>query len=115
LIASEAGSATEHADVLFELLRLREGTFTFTEAEGGAQVDAGESVAVAPVLEEAGQRLEAWREIEAVVPSSAVAVGLVDELRGARVTLTADRWRAVVAVAAGRTVGDVAGRLGVGE
>ena len=116
LVASASGRApagdSAHADVLFELLRLEGGTFVFTE--GDPESD-GEPEAILPVLEEATERLDAWRTIAAVVPSMAVSTGLSAELHAPTVTLTADRWRAIVAVASARTVGDVARRLGLGE
>jgi hypothetical protein len=112
LASASAGRATAPVDVLFELLRLPEGTFVF--ADGIPTVD-GPPVPVAPVLEEAGRRLESWREIEAVVPSLDVRVQLVPELSGADVVVTAERWRALVAVAEGGVVGVVAETLGLGE
>ena len=112
LVASEAGQAVDPTDVFFELLRLDGGTFIFTEAELD---DRGSSEPIQPVLEQATERLEAWRAIAAVVPSMAVTTALSPDLRGPSVTLSAERWRAIVAVSSARTVADVAYQLALGE
>ncbi len=76
MVGADGTRGTEPADVVFELLRLADGTFSFgsvTPPTGGTPVD------VEPVLEEAQSRLAEWREIERVVPSMAAWLSLADE------------------------------------
>jgi hypothetical protein len=112
LVASQAGTASDPVDVLFELLRLEQGTFIFKEGEADASLHPEP---IAPVLDKATERLAAWRIIAAVVPSLSVGTGLSAELPVPSVMLTAERWRALVAVAAAKTVGDIASRMGLNE
>jgi hypothetical protein len=112
LVASQAGTASDPVDVLFELLRLDRGTFVFKEGEADASL---RPEPIGPVLDKASERLEAWRIIATVVPSLSVSTGLNNELPIPSVMITSERWRAIVAVAAARTVADVATRLGLNE
>ena len=112
VVAAEAGSARVPVDVLFRLLRVDSGSFTF---DPNADVPAGKAHELEPLLAEAEARLAEWQLIEAVVPSLAAQVDLVDELPAAKVSVTAAQWRVLRAVAAGRTVDDVARLLHVDE
>ena len=112
LVGSEVGGAVDHTDAVFKLLRLAGGTFTFTEGTPGT---IGEPEAVAPVLVRAQARLETWLEIEAVVPSMQALVTLAPALPGAEVTIDADRWQALVAIAGGNAVTVVAQRMELGS
>jgi hypothetical protein len=113
LVGTAVGNAPTFVDALFDLLRLKTGSFSF-EADATAP-NASTPEPIAPVLEEAQGRLEQWREIEAVVPSMASAVRLVAEVGRERVSLRDGQWRVVVAVAGHRTVGEVLAALGLGE
>ncbi len=113
--ASKLGDDAGIDDVMLELLRYGSGNFSFQVDEAvpaGAEVDSAE---VDAVLAGATARLEEWHEIEAVVPSLEHALTPVAELSGAEVTIKADEWEFLVAVGDSRTVGEVAGRLGLGE
>jgi hypothetical protein len=112
IVAAEAGSARVPADVLFRLLRVDTGSFTF---DPNADVPTGKPVALAPVLTEAQARLAEWQLIEAVVPSMAAPVDLAEELPSPKTTVTAGQWRVLRAVAAGATVDDVARALELDE
>ena len=113
VIAADVGRADSFVDAVFELLRLTSGKFSF-DADNAPE-NAGDPVDVEPLLLEAQSRLEAWREIEAVVPSMDHGVVLVTDLSDPHVTLASDQWRMVVAVAGAACVHEVADHLGLGE
>ncbi len=105
---SAAPRAEEPADVVFELLRLEDGSFSFEEGEvsdegWGADVDDTIAAAEALVVE--------WAEIEAVVPSMEAWVSLAAELGLDETIVSADQWRSVVAVGGGGNVHDLAAAL----
>jgi hypothetical protein len=111
--AEMAGHAEAH-DVVFELLRLAEGKFSF-EA-GSAPADLMAPQEVAEVLAAARTRLTEWRDIERVVPSLQSIVTLDPDAGGEPVLhITADDWKVVAAIGAGGPVKQVADRLGLAE
>ncbi|MBV9041000.1 MAG: DUF4388 domain-containing protein [Acidimicrobiia bacterium] len=112
VVGAESGSAHGPVDVLFELLRVDTGSFTF---DPKAKVPAGKPHDLEPLLAEAQARLSEWALIEAVVPSLATAVDLADQLPASKVTVTASQWRVLRAVAGGATVADVARLLEADE
>lgn len=111
--ASNVGSGGEPVDVVFELLRFRDGAFCFdagvTTSKGGAPVD------VEPLLFSAEGLLTEWREIEAVVPSLEAWLTLVPELPEPVVSIAANQWRLLVVVGGGSTVDALAKTLSLGE
>src|SRR4051812_45500780 len=116
IIASEASGAPladGASEVVFELLRFKEGDFVFDAdslaSDGGAPVD------VEPTLDAAEAMLDEWKSIEAVVPSLAGWVSLSDELPTDEVTLGRDRWAEIVAIGGGITVGGLGDALQLGE
>jgi len=112
MVGADGTRGTEPADVVFELLRLADGTFSFgsvTPPTGGTPVD------VEPVLEEAQSRLVEWREIERVVPSMAAWLSLAEEPPGAHISIRGDQWRLVATVGSGCSVDNAIVRLGLGE
>jgi hypothetical protein len=112
VVGAQAGSTRAPVDVLFQLLRVEAGSFTF---DPHADVPDGKPSDLEPLLAEARARLAEWQEIEAVVPSLAAGVELVDELPSPKVTLSAAQWRVLRAVAGGGTVDDVARALDLDE
>jgi len=100
-------------EVMFGLLRLKTGSFTF-EDEAKAESESP-AEAMDQVLAEAESMLAEWREIESVVPSMEVWVGLCHELSGPDVMVDADRWRGIAAVGSGSAVVGLARRLGLRE
>ncbi len=116
IVASEASRAP-HAqgatDVLFELLRFKEGEFVFDDDDSAA--DAGEPVDVEDTLGASEAMLEEWKSIEAVVPSLDGWVSLRSELPSDEVTIDNERWSRIVAVGGGTTVGRLGEALGLGE
>jgi hypothetical protein len=116
IVAGEATRAP-HADgpveVVFEMLRFPDGDFVFDSDVKSAS--PGSPAEVEKVLGEAEALLEEWTAIEKVVPSLESWVALADELPGDEVTLDRERWRLLVAVGGGATVGQVGDRLQMGE
>jgi hypothetical protein len=111
--ADRAVEGTPTDEVVFELLRFDSGSFAFDaddRATGGGRAEGVEDT-----LRRATSLLNEWSELEAVVPSLAHHVNLAGDLSADEVTIDADRWRSVVAVAAGRTVGELASELGLTE
>lgn len=100
-------------EVVFEMLRFGRGSFSFAIDEP-APHDA-EPTEIEGTLRRATQLLEEWRELEAIVPSLSHRVAMAPELTVEQVTVDADRWKALVAIASGRSVGELAEALGVGE
>ena len=116
IIASEASGAPladGAGEVVFELLRFKEGDFVFDAdslaSDGGAPADVEET------LEAAESMLEEWKSIEAVVPSLDGWVSLNAELPDDEVTLDRDRWGEIVAIGGGTTVGGLGDLLHLGE
>lgn len=113
VVQADVPRAATPVDAVFELLRLSSGTFAF-EA-GTAAPSPGEPRAVDALLSEAKGRLDVWKSIEAVVPSTRCLVGLTPELGSDSVTVTRGQWRQLVSVAGGGDVHGVMERLGLGE
>ncbi len=111
--ADRAIDGTPTDEVIFELLRFGSGSFAFdgddkpTQATDPEEVDA--------VLRRANSLLSEWSELETVVPSLEHEVNLSNDLSVDEVTINADRWRSLVAVASGRTVGELATSLRLTE
>lgn len=116
IVGGEATGAP-HADsadeVLFELLRFKDGDFIF-DADADVQIKHSPAD-VEPTLDAAEKMLDEWRSIEAVVPSLDHFVALVPELTGDEVVISADRWKTIVAVAGGTSVGRLGDELELGE
>jgi hypothetical protein len=100
-------------DVVFELLRYRDGSFTFESDKAAPYPEPASDVE--PLLIEAEQQLAEWRDIEAVVPSLDHWVMLVSDLPRPDVVVDAERWRAIVAVGSGNAVRRVGESLSMGE
>ena len=113
VVAADVPRAVTPVDAVFELLRLTTGSFSFEDDAVGPP--PGAPLAVDALLGEAQGRLEAWRAIEAVVPSMACVVALAPELAQDSVTVSRRQWKDLVAVAAGGDVNGVMVRLGQGE
>jgi Domain of unknown function (DUF4388) len=111
--AERAVDGTPTDEVVFELLRFGSGSFAFDSDDRGP--DGATSEGVDELLRRAGSLLSEWTELEAVVPSLEHQVTLAADLSADEVTIDADRWRSVVAVASGRTVGELASELGLSE
>jgi hypothetical protein len=97
--------AADHAAVLFQLLRFREGSFVFDQGVG--KTDAGEALDAEPIIDEAMRLLDEWTEIEKIVPSLRHRIDLQVELSRSDVVIDQACWRAVAAIGGGATVGDL--------
>ena len=111
--AERAVDGTPTDEVVFELLRFRSGAFAFDGDDAPNAV--GEPEDVESLLRRANALLSEWSELESVVPSLAHEVTLASDLSVDEVTIDAERWRSLVAVASGRTVGELAKTLGLTE
>ncbi len=111
--ADRAVDGTPTDEVVFELLRFDSGTFAFDADDNAPR--PGRADGVEDILRRATSLLGEWNELEAVVPSLAHHVTLAPDLSADEVTIDADRWKTVVAVASGRTVGELAKDLGLTE
>jgi hypothetical protein len=109
-VARHAGDAVE---VVFELLRFGDGRFVFDAGVSASEPSA--PVEVETVIEEAEKIFEEWKGIEAVVPSLDAWVGLAPELGSDEVTVSGERWKLLVAIGAGTTVGQLGNLLELGE
>jgi hypothetical protein len=116
VVGSEASGALPDAgavDVLFELLRYADGSFTF---ESGTTIpDPSPSRKVEPLLIDAERQLAEWREIESVVPSMEAWISLVADLQGDDILIAADRWKTIVAIGSGTSVTGLGHTLKLGE
>ncbi len=115
LVGAEAnhtpnGDATE--DVMFELLRFKNGTFTFT-SEAVTSTESARDLT--SVLTAAETRLKDWRSIESVVPSLSHVVTPVPELPAEEVTISRAEWSVLNVIAAGCPASLVCEELGLGE
>ncbi|MBW3669148.1 MAG: DUF4388 domain-containing protein [Actinobacteria bacterium] len=114
LVGAELADQHDPASVVFELLRLTDGKFAFEAGAMPANLGAPQDVQT--VLAAARTKLAEWREIERVVPSMASLVALdPDAGDSGSLSITADQWKTVAAIAAGGSVTEVASRLGMVE
>jgi hypothetical protein len=108
----DVGGQHSAVDALFALLRLKDGNFRF---HGGTEpLNPVEPQEVAPLMEEAEERLVQWPGISAVVPSLSSQLHL-EALVNAEVTLSPEQWALVALIGGGRSVADVLGHRGLGE
>ena len=104
------GSAPE--DVIFELLRYVDGSFTFDASE----IEATDSTRdINEVLVSAEGRLADWRTIESVVPSLSHMVTPAASLPAEEVTINRSEWTTLRIIAAGCPASLVCDELGLGE
>ena len=110
--ASFTANGGELEDVMFELLRYDDGTFTFSQRD----VVPGDVIEnVSTVLANAEARLQDWRSIESVVPSLNHQVVPVLELPSDEVTVSRDEWATLMTVGSGCPASHVCDRLSLGE
>lgn len=96
-----AGKDAPSVETIFELLRISSGTFSFG-AEAAPKPHEPE--VIDGVLGEAQARLAEWREIEKVIPSLESVLDMAAEAPSAQVTVSAEQWKLLVALAGGRSV-----------
>lgn len=101
------------ADVLFELLRLDDGSFLFDQ--DAVVGDASNPTEVESVIAAAESAHTEWQDLSAVVPSLDVGITLVDELVATDTVIDRDRWRLIVGIGSGTTVRRLGERLSLRE
>jgi hypothetical protein len=106
--APRADSAT---DILFEMLRLAEGSFVFEDDEDMAETRDAQVTSVDDALVAAEALVAEWVEVEAVVPSMDAWVAFAAEIDGDEVTVSAESWRTLAVIGNGGTVDDIADAL----
>jgi hypothetical protein len=109
--ASVASDEADPEDVVFELLRFDEGTFSFAPSSS----EEGEALDMAEVLAAAELRLADWREIAAVVPSLRHVVAPNANLVADEITISGEEWSTLVAIGSGSAVSAVCEQLSLGE
>lgn len=108
----DVGNQRSAVDALFALLRLRDGSFKFhTGTDPRNWLEPEE---VAPLMEEAEERLLQWPAICAVVPSLSSTLQLEDSVES-DVTLAPGQWGLVAQIGGGHSVAEVLGARGLGE
>jgi hypothetical protein len=111
-VASNTANGTALDDVLFELLRFGDGTFSFTATE----TEVGDATRnIDEVLAAAEGRLADWRTIESVVPSLSHSVTPKLDLPVEEVTIDRQEWAVLMVIAGGCPVSQVCDELGLGE
>ncbi len=106
-------------EVLHGLTLAKSGTFDFDEGTPGSirSFDAGVTFTVTDLLAAVDNRIEEWRRIREVIPSTSTPLGLASDLPAARpeVTLDASAWTMLSTVGGGASIVDVATKLEVSE
>lgn len=111
--ASKIPGKTGIEDVMFEMLRFEDGTFSFMIDEVPAI--AGDSETVKTVVDSAQKRLVEWRSIENVVPSLAHVVSLAEDLPSDELSLSSQEWKTILAVNKDSVVEAICDGLGLDE
>lgn len=112
--AAKLDDADKPAEVVFDLLRLADGSFNF-DAEATAPSGREKAVELDAVLGEAQSMLTEWREVEKVVPSVKTLVALSAKPPEGDIKVDVSQWATICAVGAGGPVAAVAERLGMRE
>ena len=110
--ASFTANGTGIEDVMFELLRYAEGSFTFN-ARDVESTEYDENVVT--VLGAAENRLMDWRSIEMVVPTLNHMVTPAADLPSEEITISRAEWSALTTIGAGCPASTVCERLSLGE
>lgn len=115
-----AAAATDHApeaplaEVFCDLLSFQTGSFVFDRDSRSSE--DGDTERVHDLLDRAQLLLDEWQELHELVPSLELRVGLAAAIPAAgQVTVTAEQWRALVAIGGGCTVARLAAALGLSE
>jgi hypothetical protein len=99
--ASMAATDTS-TDVLFELLRLEDGSFLFDPDDLAASPT--DPTEVEGLITDSQQLFDEWRELAQTIPSLDVTITLADDLPDEQTVVTRERWRHLVAIGHGTTV-----------
>jgi hypothetical protein len=115
-----AAAATDHApdaplaEVFCDLLSFETASFVFDR--DGRLPEVGDTEGVLVLLDRAQLLLDEWQELHGLMPSLELRVGLAAEIAaGEQLTVTAEQWKALVAVGGGCTIARLAAVLGLSE
>lgn len=101
-------------EVVGDLLRYQDGSFVF-DVDDRAPERVDGSGLVDDVLDRARVLVAEWEDLRAMVPSLEHRVALVADVGNGPVTITADQWPTLTAVARGCSVAELATSLGLTE
>ncbi|MCU1354877.1 MAG: hypothetical protein JWM89_295 [Acidimicrobiales bacterium] len=101
---STSPHALSPADVVFELLRLPEGSFVFDEGE---EIDDVDVTSVEDTLNAAEALVSDWIDVESVVPSMDAWITFAPDIDD-EITVSTDQWRALAILGNGGSVRDLA-------
>ena len=110
--ASMAATDTS-TDVLFELLRLDDGSFLFDPEDLAASPT--DPTEVEGLITDSQQLFDEWRELAQTIPSLDVTVTLAEDLPDEQTVVTRERWRHLVAIGHGTTVRQLGDTLDLRE
>ena len=110
--ASMAATDTS-TDVLFELLRLDDGSFLFDPEDMAASPT--DPTEVEGLITDSQQLFDEWRELAQTIPSLDVTVTLAEDLPDEQTVVTRERWRHLVAIGHGTTVRQLGDTLDLRE
>lgn len=111
--ASKIPGNKDIEDVMFEMLRFDDGTFSFMVDDVPNEEFGPEEVAA--IVDNATLRLTEWRLIEEVVPSLSHVVSLSADLPESEVSITDIEWKTIVAIGEHTAVEPVCEQLGLDE
>jgi hypothetical protein len=97
---------------VFELMLPSDDSFAFLADERHPIGDRF-TFAVAEVLDDAGQRVEAWKTIAEAIPSVSMCMRLSHHLDGDTITVTRDEWHVLSRVDGRATIADIIRELGM--
>ena len=99
--AEDAGEESAISDVLFRLMRLESGSFTFDADQ--RPTGTPEPVEIETAIDQCDTLVKEWREITVVIPSLDSALALNGDRDGGPLSLSSEEWRSVVAIGGGAT------------
>ena len=102
-------------DAVFELIRLKDGEFSFDAVQPG--LSRGVSLSVTEVINEANRRLEEWQLISRRIASPSAVLAMVPSAMDGRegVNLVSEQWDLLALIDGRRTVSEVVDLTGKGE
>ena len=102
-------------DAVFELMRLKEGEFSFDATQPG--LSRGVSLSVVEVTGEANRRLEEWQLISRRIASPTAVLAMVPSAMDGRegVNLASEQWDLLALIDGRRSVAEVVELTGKGE
>ena len=97
---------------VFELMLPSEDSFTFVAGQTHP-IGTTFPFPVDEVLEDAGQRVEAWKVIAVAIPSTSMRMRLAHELPRGKLTVSADEWHVLSRVDGRASIAEIIRELGM--